>query len=680
MVYAVSCGCFCDVKRASVFLMASVAALFSPLAIAPASAFDFFGLLGSEEDAPPPSPETLPYKLEITGVDDDKALAQNLKDASNVWRLRLQAPASGAGLTRRVVDDFPNLADALWASGYFDARVEATVAGVEIYPDGRGIDAASSAAEGFRNKAPVSVTINIDPGPLFHLRHVVVFDARTLAPIDPTLFSKKAFERAPEAPARAAALRAMQAEWVDELRQRSYPLAKIVKTEPVVQHREHALDVAVTIDPGPRAGIGEVRLSGSHGPSSQGTGVLPDAPIGVPDDVIRSFIYLEEGEDYSPKKLADTRKSISRIEALGSVKVEDGEPLDQNGNLPILVETSERKQHAVGFSGQISNTDGPGLRAYWMDRNVFGEGERLRFDLQGGLAPTVISGGFFSLPPIDAANLIGSAKMSFVKPALYGSRDDLLVDTAAVRERTQYYWANYGNASVGIRHRFSDAASVQAGVEFEGGQYFDVWGPHDYSLLGFPLSANYDSTDSLLAPTTGVRANATVEPYVKALGDSVGMVQSKGQVTGYYALDDDAWYILAGRVTAGSIVGASVEDIPASHLFFAGGGGSVRGYRYRSLAPDYNFGFPVGGRSLLEGSAEARIKLTQEIGIVPFFDTGMAFASPFPDFQNSMRESVGLGLRYYTGIGPIRLDVATPIARQPGDSPFALFIGIGEAF
>jgi translocation and assembly module TamA len=87
---------------------------------------------------------------------------------------------------------------------------------------------------------------------------------------------------------------------------------------------------------------------------------------------------------------------------------------------------------------------------------VFGEGERLRFDLQGGLAPTVISGGFFSLPPIDAANLIGSAKMSFVKPALYGSRDDLLVDTAAVRERTQYYWANYGNASVGIIPTLAD--------------------------------------------------------------------------------------------------------------------------------------------------------------------------------------------------------------------------------
>jgi translocation and assembly module TamA len=158
------------------------------------------------------------------------------------------------------------------------------------------------------------------------------------------------------------------------------------------------------------------------------------------------------------------------------------------------------------------------------------------------------------------------------------------------------------------------------------------------------------------------------------------MVQSQSQVSGYYALDDDAWYILAGRVKVGSIVGANIEDIPASHRFFAGGGGSVRGYEYRSLAPDYGLGFPVGGRSLLEGSAEARIRLTQDIGVVPFFDTGMAFSSPYPDFQNSMRSAVGLGLRYYTGIGPIRVDMATPIARQHGETPYALFIGIGEAF
>jgi translocation and assembly module TamA len=653
------------VKRASFVLTVSVVALLTPGAVGSAKAFDLFGLFGADDEPPAPSPEALPYKLEFSGLDDDKPLAQNVKDASNSWRLRLQSPLGGAALAQRVVADFPRIGETLWGAGYFNAQVAVQIAGVEILPDGRGVDAAANAAERLRDKAPVPVTVTIVPGPLFHLRNLVVYDSRTMTPIDQALFSKKTFARDTEAPARAASVRGIEADCVDQLRAQSYPLAKIVKTSPVILHGQRVMDVAITIDPGPRAGIGEVTLSGSPG---------------VPPEVIRSFIYLEEGEDYSPKKLADTRKSVARIEALGSVKVEDGPALDSNGNMPILVETTERKQHAVGFSGQISNIDGPGLRAYWVDRNVFGGGERLRFDVQGGISPTVSSGGFFSLPPFEVSNLIGSAKMSFVKPALDGSRNDLLVDAALVRERTRYYWADYANAGAGIRHRFSDTASVQGGVQFEIGQTFDAFGPHSYTLVGIPLAANYDSTDNLLEPTRGVRAVATVEPYFKAFHDSVGMVQSQSQVSGYYALDDDAWYILAGRVKVGSIVGANIEDIPASHRFFAGGGGSVRGYEYRSLAPDYGLGFPVGGRSLLEGSAEARIRLTQDIGVVPFFDTGMAFSSPYPDFQNSMRSAVGLGLRYYTGIGPIRVDMATPIARQHGETPYALFIGIGEAF
>lgn len=108
------------------------------------------------------------------------------------------------------------------------------------------------------------------------------------------------------------------------------------------------------------------------------------------------------------------------------------------------------------------------------------------------------------------------------------------------------------------------------------------------------------------------------------------MVQSKAQISGYSAIDEDAWCILAGRVAAGSIVGASIADIPASHRFFAGGGGSVRGYRYRSLSPDSGFGFPTGGRSLFEALGEARIKVTQKIGIVPFVDVGQAFPRPIP--------------------------------------------------
>ncbi|WP_442755109.1 autotransporter assembly complex protein TamA [Methylocystis sp. JAN1] len=646
------------------FLVSSVVCCGLTLApLSNARGFDFFGVFGAPEKAQP-RPDAVAYELEFKGLDDGK-LEQTLMDAANSWRLRLDSPSSGVGLVRRVVADYPRISDALWASGYFGASVRASVAGVYISAEGEGAEAAAAAAERFRGTALAPVVFEIDPGPLFTLRHVVVYDARTNAPIDPALFSRKAFDSNPDDPARAAALQAREAEWIDQLREKSYPLARVVSSRPVIFHKEHVMDVALTIDPGPKAGVGAVELSGSPG---------------VDPAVIRSFIYLEEGEPYSPKKLADTRKSVARIEALGGVKVEDGAHLDKNGNLPILVETSERKRHAIGASAMFSNINGPSLRTYWVDRNLFGGAERLRFDLEGGLAYYNNSSAFISFPELKASNLVGAARLSFLKPALAGTRNDLLLDASAVRERTIYYWAAYGNFNGAVRHRFSDAASVQAGIEVEGGQYFDVYGLHDYSLLGFPISGTYDTIDNALAPTRGVRVNARLAPYVKALPHGVSMVESKGQASAYYALDEDAWYILAGRVAAGSIVGASIEDAPANRRFFAGGGGSVRGYRYRSISPENGFGWPTGGLSLFETSAEARIRITQNIGVVPFLDAGAAFSTPWPDFGSTMRVAAGVGLRYYTGIGPIRVDLATPLNPRPTDSRFALFIGIGESF
>jgi translocation and assembly module TamA len=649
----------------SVVRFLSAVVLAALVGAAPARAFDFFGLLGSEEQPPEPSAEALPYRIEFAGLDDQPQLERALQDSSSAWRLRQQPPAAGAGLARRVVADLPHLVEALWANGYYDAEVTASVVGVPVQPDGHGADAAALAAERLRGQSLAPIRIEVSLGEQYHLRKVAIRDARGRAPVDEALLPRKVYEPDADSPARAAALQSMQAAWIDALRAHSHPLAKIVETKPIIDHREKAMDVTVVVDPGPRAGIGAVSVTGSPG---------------IDPDVIRSFIYLEEGEDYSPKTLADARKSAARLEAVGSVKVEDGAALDANGNLPIIIETAERKRHAVGADLVFSNVDGPGARVYWMDRNIFGGAERLRVDLEGGLAPFGSSPGYNGLSSVRLNDLVGRAKASFLAPAALGARDDLLVDGIAVREKVDDYRAYFGNLTFAARHRFSDIASVQGGVEFERGHTYDAFGPHDYSLLGFPLSGSYDGTDNLMAPTSGVRAIASVTPYVKTLSDSVGFLQSKAQVSGYHAFDEDGFYVLAGRVAAGSIIGAGIADIPASHRFFAGGGGSVRGYRYRSLSPDEGFGFPVGGRSLLEASLEARIKVTPEIGIVPFYDVGAAFSSPYPDFQSEMRSSVGLGLRYYTAIGPVRLDVATPVGRRPGENKFAIFIGVGESF
>ena len=131
----------------------------------------------------------------------------------------------------------------------------------------------------------------------------------------------------------------------------------------------------------------------------------------------------------------------------------------------------------------------------------------------------------------------------------------------------------------------------------------------------------------------------------------------------------------------GSISGASLKDIPANILFFAGGGGSVRGYPYRTLGPLGPFDLPIGGRSLLEASVEARIKVTDTIGVVPFFDAGTAFAGSLPNFNERIFKAAGIGLRYYTGIGPIRVDLAFPLDRIKGNQPpVALYVSLGQAF
>src|SRR4029077_9346317 len=147
-----------------------------------------------------------------------------------------------------------------------------------------------------------------------------------------------------------------------------------------------------------------------------------------------------------------------------------------------------------------------------------------------------------------------------------------------------------------------------------------------------------------------------------------------------YSLDADSRFVLAARVAAGAMGGPELDQIPANWRFYAGGGGSVRGYAYNELGPTVFWGAVVGGRSLFEASAEMRIKVTDTIGVVPFFDVGNAFASNFPNFSEPLFAAAGLGLRYYTSVGPVRLDVAFPLERRAGNGPVAVYVSIGQSF
>ncbi|GJD96741.1 autotransporter assembly complex protein TamA [Methylobacterium iners] len=646
--------------RAGLLLVASCGAVHPQSA----AAFDPFGLFGAEEEPLAPRADALPYGVKLSGADDEDLLTA-LQDTSTLHRLRKEVPSDGDGLVRRAEADLRRLPEAMSGFGYYAGRVSIRVDGVPIAGEA-SIAAAARAAEASRNRGLVPVKIALDPGPLYTLRAIKVRDAKG-RPFTDEVLPASLTRVDDEVPARSATVLAREARIVDRFRALGHPRARIVSRDPVVDDTAHVMDVTFTVDPGPLAALGEVSLSGTEG---------------IDPAVVRSFIYAEPGDPYAPRALSDIRRSVAKVGGLGSVRVREGKDLDAAGNLPIFVEVTERERNLIGVSARYSTVDGPGIRAYYANRNLFGGGETLRIDADIYYLGNDLYATQRKLAGIDSNGLGGRLSATFVKPALWGTRNDLVANVFAGREAQQSYVTDAAGGLVGIRHRFSDTFFAQAGIEGQAGRSQDALGKVDYRLVGVPVSVSYDSTDNLLDPTEGVRLTASATPYAGFLGSDPSIFVAKAQGSTYYALDDEARTILAGRLGFGSIAGAGIEDIPANIRFFAGGGGSVRGFPYRTLGPRGPFNLPIGGRSLLEASVEARIKLTDTIGVVPFFDAGTAFAGSLPDFNERIRYAAGIGLRYYTAIGPIRVDLAFPLDRIKGnrERPVALYISLGQAF
>ncbi|RYE71103.1 MAG: outer membrane protein assembly factor, partial [Hyphomicrobiales bacterium] len=196
-----------------------------------------------------------------------------------------------------------------------------------------------------------------------------------------------------------------------------------------------------------------------------------------------------------------------------------------------------------------------------------------------------------------------------------------------------------------------------------------------YLTGAVPSSLAYDGSDDLLNPTKGVRLAGRISPELSLQGSAFGYVKAQIDGSTYLPLGRT---VFAGRVRLGSIIGASADRIAPTRRFYSGGGGSVRGYGYQEIGPIDVNGDPAGGRSLAEFAIEARIRFGN-FGVVPFFDGGNLNTGNRPTFKN-MRYGAGLGVRYYTSFGPIRVDVGTPVNPRPGDSKVAVYVSLGQAF
>ncbi|MDQ8728414.1 autotransporter assembly complex family protein [Bradyrhizobium sp. LHD-71] len=600
----------------------------------------------------PSTPETTPYKITFDVAGGERSIRSAITDASNLESLKRQAPGSVAGLMRRAVVDRDRIVAALYAEGRYGGTVTIKVAGHS--PDD---PAAFDAVNVARQAGPVPVTVAVDPGPVFKFGSVRVLDAAGRWPV-------------PEAPrptqmrlvtgeiARASDIAGAERVIVKALRDRGKPFAHIAAKDVVADHATKTLNVTFLVHEGPVATFGTFTVSGAQR---------------LKPGFIEERVGIRPGEPYSPERLAKLRKRLSEYEGIASVRIRQADALDTNGQLPIYIDVTERDPRYFGGGAKYSSTEGSVVNAYWGHRNLFGGGETLRLDAQVS---------WFGRTPdaVPDANPFGyRAAATFLKPGIFTPADDLIVQTAVLREVTDAYVRDAVTFLGGVRHRFSDQLSVQVGLDLEQSHLQDWSGSNDYFIAGIPVDVAYDTTDSPFDPSRGIRLNATIEPFAYLGNSGAGPLMMKAAFSAYHAFDEDKRYILAGRVAAGSIVGADLLDIPPQRRFYVGGGGSLRGFNYQSASPRDAFGRIIGGMSFVSASAEMRVKVTDTIGIVPFVDAGAAFASEVPDFDG-LRYSAGIGLRYYTALGPIRLDFAVPLNRQKDDARYGIYVSLGQAF
>ena len=609
----------------------------------PAAGFELFGIkLFGNDTTEEETIDPVPYAVTLVVLADDPDLIERIRQSSILIGREDRPPSGTVGLLARARDD----REGLLATLYEEARYGGTI---DIEIAGRPLDDISVTEKLARQEDVAAVRITVDPGPIFIFGSVVV--EGTDSPAGAAAVAADA-GLLPGAPARSGTVIAAEGALELAWHSRGHPFVEITERSLVADHARQVLDVRLQMAPGPIARLGRVEVVGA---------------VDLDPVFLARHAVIPEGSSYHPAILERARTRLARLQALASVVVRTGQRLEPDGSVPVVIEVSERKQRTVGAGVTYASTEGAGVEAFWAHRNLFGQSETLR--LEGAIERLLVKG----FNDLDSRFVIAFSKPGFLHPMLrLDARAGLLREDPKPYRRHALFHDSL------LSYELSERLTVRAGYGFDASTIDDAFGRDSFTLLGLPLIADYDSRDSELDPTRGLLVRLIAEPLFD-LDGRPPFLRADSEVRTYHRLGGPR-FVAAFRGRAGTILGSELSDIPAHRRFYAGGGGSVRGYEYLSIGPRLEGGRLTGGLSRLEGSAEMRLRVAGNWSVVPFVDVG--YVSESLDFSgfDDFRVGVGGGVRYHTAVGPLRLDVAVPLNPHRSDPDFAIYLGIGQAF
>lgn len=543
--------------------------------------------------------------------------------------------ANGAMISARLREDQQLLTDILVGQGYFDATVNGSVA----LPD--------------ENEKRVVATLRAVPGLRYDLG-AIAFDA---PPVMPQNLIAGNFVPKTGDPIVAERVLAAEANLQVKLPENGYPFSKIGQRDILLDPETRTGDYTLPIDPGPRSRFGDIVILG-------------DKKVFEPDH-IAVLARFEKGDLYDSRKVDDLRKALVATGLYSVVAVEPkatGVSADDNTQYAALeVRQEPGPPRTIAANAGYGTGQGIRVEASWTHRNLFPPEGALIASAVAGTREQGVS-GIFRRSNAGRRDRTFEASVS----ANHSNFDAYEAFTAKVAGRISYNSTPIWQKPITYSYGVELLATNEQDYDFDAGKL----DRRTFTIAALPGSITWDQSNDLLDPTRGFRLTATLSPEASLGSGSQFYARGLVEATGYYPAGDS--FVLAGRLRVGSIAGAERELIAPSRRYYAGGGGSVRGFGYQELGPKDPDNRPIGGRSLVEGSAEVRYRFGN-YGIVGFVDAGQVYTSSTPRFDN-IRMGVGLGGRFYTNFGPFRLDVATPVNRKPGESRVSVYVSIGQAF
>ena len=537
-------------------------------------------------------------------------------------------PANAAQLDRRAREDAELLTTLLRAEGYYDARVQTRV------------EAA----------AKPLVVLEATPGALYRFADVTLAGVAAAGAKAGAL--TQAFGIAPQSPVNADAVVAGEAALRATIGREGFPFATVGEPEIVVDHATRTATLAIEVKPGGERRFGRITTN----PNNRVFGA----------DHVAEIARFVPGQPYDATALDDLRRALVQTGLVSSVEVT---PVP--GATPELVDVAVRLERAPPrtVAGALGYGTGEGARAElsWTHRNLFPPEGALT--VRGVLGTREQLGALvFRRSNFHGRDRVLTAQIAaaHLQRDAYDARTFSL--SGSLERQTNIFFQKTWTWSLGAELLASDERDVIRATGQPRRRTF---------LIGaLPTSLSYDGSDDLLNPARGFRLSGRLSPELSLQGAAFGYARAQIDASTYRPIGG---VVVAARTRIGSILGAPRDQIAPSRRYYAGGGASVRGYGYQDIGPRDVNGDPIGGRSLAEFSIEARVKTFGAFGVVPFLDAGNIYTSALPDFSG-LRYGAGLGVRYYSNFGPIRVDVGTPINPQPGVARVAVYVSLGQAF